>query len=48
MPYVSSEDVAKMRKNIRAALPEYVVSVTKRHYSSVEVHLMSGDRKSVV
>jgi len=42
MPCISSEQVAQMRKAIRAALPEYVVSVTKQHHSSVKVYIMSG------
>jgi len=42
MPFISSESVATMRKAIKAALPEYVVSVTKGHHSSVNVYLLSG------
>lgn len=42
MPYIDSKDVALMRKAIRAALPDYKVSVTRRHSSSVEVALLSG------
>lgn len=42
MPYIESSQVAQMRKAIRAALPEYKISVTKRHHSSVDVCLLSG------
>ena len=42
MPYIASEEVAQMRKLIRKALPEFEVSVTKHHHSSVEVRLMRG------
>ena len=42
MPYISSEEVAAIRKAIRAALPEYSISVTKQHHSTVQVSIMSG------
>lgn len=42
MPYIDTKSVAQMRKAIRAALPEYVISVRKHHHSTVQVHLMSG------
>lgn len=42
MPYIDTNKVAQMRKAIRKALPDYTVSVTKRHHSSVDVALMSG------
>ncbi len=42
MPFISSTEVAAMRKAIRAALPEFKVSVTRRHHTEVDVRLMSG------
>lgn len=42
MPFISSDEVAQMRKAIRRALPKYEVSVTKRHHSGVDVALMRG------
>jgi hypothetical protein len=42
MPFISSEDVATIRKAVRAALPEFKVSVTKEHHSSVHVTLIEG------
>lgn len=42
MPYIETEKVAQMRKAIRKALPDYKVSVTKRHHSGVDVRLLSG------
>ena len=42
MPFISSEDVATMRKAIRAALPDFKISVTGHHHSSVNVRIMSG------
>lgn len=42
MPYIETEKVAQMRKEIRAALPDFKVSVTRHHGSTVDVRLMSG------
>lgn len=42
MPYISTEEVREIRKNIRKELPEFKVSVTKDHHSSVCVSLMEG------
>lgn len=42
MPYIDSDDVAKMRKGIRAALPDYKISVRKHHSSTVNVTVLSG------
>ncbi len=42
MPYIDTKDVAAIRKAIKAALPDYVLSVTKDHHSGVDVRVMSG------
>lgn len=42
MPYIETAKVAEMRKAIRKALPDYKISVTKHHHSSVNVAIMSG------
>lgn len=42
MPYIASEEVKEIRKAVRKALPEFKISVTRRHYSSVDVRVMSG------
>lgn len=42
MPYIESSKVAEMRKAIRKALPDFKISVTCNHYSSVDVRIMSG------
>lgn len=42
MPYIDTEKVAQMRKAIRKALPDYTISVTKHHHSTVDVKIMSG------
>jgi hypothetical protein len=42
MPYIDTKDVAAMRKAIKAALPDYKISITKHHHSSVNVAIISG------
>jgi hypothetical protein len=42
MPYIDTKDVAAMRKAIKAALPDYKISVTKDHHSTVDVAILSG------
>ena len=42
MPYIETSKVAEMRKAIRRALPEYEISVTKHHHSTVQVKIMRG------
>lgn len=42
MPYIETSKVAEMRKAIRKALPDFKISVTKHHHSSVNVNIMSG------
>lgn len=47
MPYIDTEDVAKIRKGIRAALPDYKISVRKHHHSGVDVTVLSGPISNV-
>lgn len=42
MPYISTEKVREIRKELKAALPEFKLSVAKRHSSTVVVSIMSG------
>ncbi|MDH5723387.1 MAG: hypothetical protein OEY94_08720 [Alphaproteobacteria bacterium] len=42
MPYISSENVKKIRDALKKALPDFKLSVTRRHHSSVDVALMAG------
>ena len=42
MAYISTEQVAAIRKQLKAQLPEYKFSVTKHHHSSVTVAFMKG------
>ena len=42
MAYISTEEVAAIRKELKKELPEYKFSVTKHHHSSVTVAFMKG------
>ena len=42
MPYIDTNKVARMRKAIKAALPDYKFSVTRQHHSTVKVSIMEG------
>ncbi len=42
MPYVTKDQVAGMRKQLRAEFPEFKMSVRKEHSMSVNVTLLSG------
>lgn len=42
MPLISTENLAAIRKGIKRALPEYTLSITRNHHSTVDVHIMSG------
>lgn len=42
MPYITTEDVKARRKAIKAALPEYKLSVTKDGHSGILVAFMAG------
>lgn len=42
MAYISSEDVASIRKQVKATFPSFKFSVTKQHHSSVNVVILEG------
>ena len=42
MAYISTQEVAAIRKELKAQLPQYKFSVTKHHHSSVTVAFMKG------
>lgn len=42
MPYISTEQVAKMRAELKKELPAFKMSVKREHYSMVDVSLLSG------
>ena len=42
MPYITKEQVQAKRVALKAALPQYKLSITTEHYSGIKVALMSG------
>jgi len=42
MPYITKEQVKSKRKALKAALPEYKLSITAKHYSGIQVSIMRG------
>lgn len=42
MPYISKEQVQAKRKALKAALPQYKLSITTENYSGIKVAIMSG------
>ena len=42
MPYITTESVAAKRKQLRAQYPQYKMSVTRRHGSSISVAILEG------
>jgi hypothetical protein len=42
MPYISTEEVRAKRKEMRAALPEWKLSVRKDHHSGIRISVMEG------
>ena len=42
MPYISKDQVTAKRKQLKAALPEYKLSITTENYSGIKVAIMSG------
>jgi hypothetical protein len=42
MPYITKEQVKAKRKALKAALPEYKLSITTEHYSGIKVAIMRG------
>ena len=42
MPYITKEQVKAKRKALKAALPQFKLSVTTEHYSGIKVAIMEG------
>ena len=42
MPYITKDQVTTKRKQLKAALPEYKLSITTENYSGIKVAIMSG------
>lgn len=42
MPYITKEQVKAKRKALKAALPEYKLSITCKSYSGIQVSIMKG------
>jgi hypothetical protein len=42
MPYITKEQVKAKRKALKAALPQYKLSITTEHYSGIKVAIMAG------
>ena len=42
MPYITKDQVTQKRKELKAALPNYKLSITTEHYSGIKVAIMSG------
>ncbi|HWY35750.1 MAG TPA: LPD29 domain-containing protein [Nitrosopumilaceae archaeon] len=45
MSYISTEDVATKRKEIKTAFPNWKFSITREHYSSLNVVILEADIK---
>jgi len=42
MPYIDKNEVARIRKELKNALPNFKISVIRQHYFSVNIVLLSG------
>ena len=42
MPYITKDQVKAKRAALKAALPQYKLSVTTEHYSGIKVAIMAG------
>ncbi|MBF0301276.1 MAG: hypothetical protein HQK51_21400 [Oligoflexia bacterium] len=42
MPYISKEEVKKIRTQLKEVLPEFKLSVTNKNYSTVHVVILKG------
>ena len=42
MPYITKDQVRAKRAALKAALPQYKLSVTTEHYSGIKVAIMAG------
>ena len=45
MPYIEVTQVAQIRSELKKQLPEFKFSVTREHYSSISVSILSGPIK---
>ena len=45
MPFIETSQVAEIRNQLKKELPEFKLSVTREHYSCVNVSIMSGPVK---
>ena len=44
MPYITKEQVQAKRAALKAALPQYKLSITTEHYSGIKVAVMAGPK----
>jgi hypothetical protein len=42
MPYITKEQITAKRKALKAALPQYKLSIVRENYSGIKVAIMSG------
>jgi len=42
MPYITTEEVKAIRQAIKKAFPGYKFSITKEHYSGINISVLSG------
>jgi hypothetical protein len=42
MPYITKDQVSQKRRELKAALPDYKLSITTEHYSGIKVAIMAG------
>jgi len=42
MPYITTEQVAAKRAELKKAFPEYKMSITREHHSTIAVSIMAG------
>lgn len=42
MPYISKDQVKQKRAQLKAALPEFKLSITTENYSGIKVSIMAG------
>jgi hypothetical protein len=42
MPYIKKEEVIAKRKALKAALPQFKMSITRENYSGIRVAIMAG------
>ncbi len=43
MAYITSQEVAQIRKTLKARFPNLKLSVTRRNHSTVDVDILAGD-----